>query len=121
LFVQYEVQKKALQNCHKIGQDDLGKILSILDSICPQSLVKKYDSNEVEVNVDLIGGKTFREVKNVVDSILGADSSGKRKRPKTGAGAGGEQGSAEQIPSAPAASAAAAAATTTAPTDGPIA
>lgn len=65
-----EMQQWA-ENCHKISQDELGKILSILESICPQSLVKKYDSNEVEVNVDLIGGKTFREVKNHVDSILG--------------------------------------------------
>lgn len=67
------------ENCHKISQDDLGKILSILESICPQSLVKKYDSNEVEVNVDLIGGKTFREVKNFVDGVLGESS---RKKPK---------------------------------------
>jgi len=77
-----EMQQWA-ENCHKISQEDLGKILSILESICPQSLVKKYDSNEVEVNVDLIGGKTFREVKNVVDGLLG-DGTKKPKRARTG-------------------------------------
>jgi len=75
-----EMQQWA-ENCHKISQEDLGKILGILDSSYPQSLVKRYESNEVEVNVDLIGGKTFREVKGVVDGLLGEGPV--KKKPKS--------------------------------------
>ena len=65
-----EQMQQWAENCHKIGQDELGKMLSVLESACPQSLLKRHDVNEVEVNVDLIGGKAFREVSDFVANLL---------------------------------------------------
>lgn len=74
-----EEMKAWAENCHKIGQEELGRVLGVLESVCPQCLVKKLDTNEVEINVDLIFGKAFREVRSQVDALL---SEGPRKKAK---------------------------------------
>jgi 16S rRNA G527 N7-methylase RsmG len=72
-------------DCHSISAEDLGKVLARLEELCPQCLVKRAECNEVEVNVDLVTGRAFRETslilrlpegvprrkpRRVVDSVL---------------------------------------------------
>ena len=56
--------------CQSLSADDLGKVLKMLDSSCPNCLVKKTETNEVDVNVDLITGKAFREASAETNKIL---------------------------------------------------
>eukprot|EP01038_Epipyxis_sp_PR26KG_P014014 gene14014-18795_t len=58
------------EKSHRLSPEDLGKMLKILDNNCPNCLIKKFDSNEVEVNVDLISGRAFREASNYVNECL---------------------------------------------------
>jgi len=71
---QVEEMQAWAESCHRISPEDLGKILSYLESACPQCLVKRSDTSEVDVNVDLIGARCFRELKTMID-----DTSKKRK------------------------------------------
>jgi hypothetical protein len=48
--------------CHRITPEEMGKLLRMIDESCPNCLVKRSDVNEVEVNVDLIPGKLFRQL-----------------------------------------------------------
>lgn len=59
-----------VEKCHRIPADELGKVMTMLDSLCPNSLIKKTDTSEVEVNVDLITGKAFRDICNYVNKIM---------------------------------------------------
>eukprot|EP00601_Ochromonadales_sp_CCMP2298_P022863 CAMPEP_0173298012 /NCGR_PEP_ID=MMETSP1143-20121109/15855_1 /TAXON_ID=483371 /ORGANISM="non described non described, Strain CCMP2298" /LENGTH=191 /DNA_ID=CAMNT_0014238079 /DNA_START=108 /DNA_END=684 /DNA_ORIENTATION=+ len=43
-----------VDKCHRVNAQELGVILKHLDEECPNCLVKRADSNEVEVNVDLM-------------------------------------------------------------------
>lgn len=70
------------ETCHKICPEDLGKVLLTLEAKCSHCLVKKVDTNEVEVNVDLIPGTVFREVKAFMDQIL-PDATRKLKKQRT--------------------------------------
>jgi hypothetical protein len=56
--------------CYKLETDDLGALMQLLEAKCPSCLVKKKETNEVEVNVDLISGKAFREAERFVLSKL---------------------------------------------------
>ena len=49
-------------DCHSISAEELGKVLVKLEELCPQCLVKRIECNEVEVNVDLVTGRAFREI-----------------------------------------------------------
>mmetsp|Transcript_16504 Transcript_16504/g.15830 ORF Transcript_16504/g.15830 Transcript_16504/m.15830 type:complete len:199 (+) Transcript_16504:106-702(+) len=57
-------------DCHSLTAEELGKVLVKLEQSCPQSLIKKSDCNEVEVNVDLVTGKAFREVSIMLQMYL---------------------------------------------------
>uniref|UniRef100_A0A7S3HR85 Bromo domain-containing protein n=1 Tax=Spumella elongata TaxID=89044 RepID=A0A7S3HR85_9STRA len=59
-----------VDKCHRISAEDLGRVLKLLDNICPNCLVKRSDTNEVEVNVDLLNGKAFREAAALTNTIL---------------------------------------------------
>jgi hypothetical protein len=48
--------------CHSLCPDDLGSLLQKLELVAPESLVKRPASNEIEINVDLIGGRYLRMV-----------------------------------------------------------
>tara|TARA_A100001015_G_scaffold193432_1_gene215559 strand:+ start:2033 stop:2611 length:579 start_codon:yes stop_codon:yes gene_type:complete len=60
------------EKCYKLEPDDLGALMQLLETKCPSCLVKKKETNEVEVNVDLISGKAFREAERFVTSKLNA-------------------------------------------------
>ncbi len=53
----------------RLNVEDLGKVLQKLDTLCPDCLVKKLDSGEVDVNVDLITGIAFKHINTMVDEI----------------------------------------------------
>jgi hypothetical protein len=57
-------------DCHSITAEELGKVLVKLEDYCPQCLVKRIESNEVEVNVDLVTGKAFREISAILRIYL---------------------------------------------------
>ncbi len=56
--------------CYKLSPTDLGKVLRSLEKDSPSCLVKKPQSNEVEINVDLIKGNIFRDLHNQVKRIV---------------------------------------------------
>ena len=60
------------EKCYKIDPEELGKLLEMLERSCPSCLVKKKETNEVEVNVDLISGKVFREAEKFINDRLRA-------------------------------------------------
>ena len=78
LFRKHDAQRPATQQemtslaekCYKIDPEDLGKLLELLERSCPSCLVKKKDTNEVEVNVDLISGKVFRDAEKFINDRL---------------------------------------------------
>ncbi len=45
---------------------------SMLDRESPNSLVKRADANEVEVNVDLISGRVFKAVSEYAQALVEA-------------------------------------------------
>jgi hypothetical protein len=63
------------ENCYRISTEDMGKILNKIEKECPNALVKKPNTNEVEVNVDLIHGKTFRDVSTFAQKAAAASAS----------------------------------------------
>ena len=50
----------------KLSPEELGKVISFLDVNCPMVLIKRVDSNEVEINVDLLPGIIFHKVSEIV-------------------------------------------------------
>ena len=66
-------------DCHQITAEELGIILQKLEATCPQCLIKRMDSNEVEVNVDLVPGSIFREIRGELELYLPWDNQQRRK------------------------------------------
>jgi hypothetical protein len=60
------------EKCYRLDPDELGRLMTFLEKNCPSALVKKKDTSEVEVNVDLISGKAFREADKFVNQRLAA-------------------------------------------------
>jgi hypothetical protein len=54
----------------RISPDELGKVLRKLDSINPDCLLKKPDTNEMDVNTDLFTGSIFREINTFLDQVI---------------------------------------------------
>jgi Bromodomain len=48
--------------CHRLSPEDLGSLLQKLEVFAPESIIKRPTSNDVEINVDLIGGRYLRMV-----------------------------------------------------------
>lgn len=57
-------------DCHSISAEELGKVLVKLEELCPQCIVKRTECNEVEVNVDLVTGRAFREISIILRIYL---------------------------------------------------
>ena len=51
-----------ISDCHSLSAAELGEALLTLDALCPECLTKRIDNNEIEVNMDLVTGKAFRQV-----------------------------------------------------------
>lgn len=58
-----------IEDCYRLPSLSLGEVIIKLNELCPQCLVKKNGTIEIEVNVDLIPGLIFRELSNVVGSL----------------------------------------------------
>jgi len=58
------------ENCYRISPNELGQVLSMLEKESPSCLVKKSDSKEVEVNVDLINGRVFKAVSEFAQALV---------------------------------------------------
>jgi hypothetical protein len=54
----------------RITPDELGQVLNKLDILCPNSVVKKPETNEVDINTDLFTGKVFTEINSFIDSLI---------------------------------------------------
>ena len=59
------------KKCYKLDPDELGTLMRLLEVKCPSCLVKKKETNEIEVNVDLISGQAFRDAETYMKSVLG--------------------------------------------------
>lgn len=66
-------------DCHQVTSEELGQVLQKLEAACPQSLIKRPELNEVEVNVDLIPGSVFREIRSSLENTLPWDNAQRRK------------------------------------------
>jgi len=58
------------ENCYRISPNELGQVLSMLERESPSCLLKKADSKEVEVNVDLINGRVFKAVSEFAQALV---------------------------------------------------
>jgi len=56
--------------CHKIGSEDLGHVLQVLEKTCPRALIKKPENNDVVIEVDLIPVTTFRALQDHIRTCL---------------------------------------------------
>ena len=61
---------------YKISKEELGKVITDLDTKCPKALTKNSAEDEVEINVDFISPAVFREVMAFVKRC-GGEGSGK--------------------------------------------
>eukprot|EP00981_Chlorochromonas_danica_P008791 scaffold2312_cov165-Ochromonas_danica.AAC.31 len=69
-----------VERCHFIFPEELAKVLMMIEENCPNSIVKKPESNEIEVNTDLINGRAFHEAQTYLASLLPALEEGPQKR-----------------------------------------
>jgi hypothetical protein len=65
---------------YKISKEDLGVVITDLDTKCPSALVKNSAEDEVEINVDSISPKVFVEVMKFVKESSGVGDGGKKKK-----------------------------------------
>ena len=84
-------EKRAFaKGLYKITMEQLGQVITDLETKCPNALVKNAAEDEVEINVDNINAVTFKELVEYVNSCCattgGNGSSGggagsKKKKP----------------------------------------
>jgi hypothetical protein len=68
-------------SCFRLNHEELGKVLNLLDNICPSALSKDTQSNEVLVNIDLLSTSAYHESLSLISSFLpDAEISLKRER-----------------------------------------
>lgn len=69
--------KRAFAKClYKISKEELGKVITDLETKCPKALIKNSAEDEVEINVDNITPLAFREVVDFVNSCGAMGGSG---------------------------------------------
>jgi len=66
------------KSLYKLSKEELGNVITDLETKCPKALIKNSAEDEVEINVDTISAAAFREVEQYVTSC-GA-STGKKKK-----------------------------------------
>ena len=68
--------KRSFAKClYKISKEELGKVITDLETKCPKALIKNSAEDEVEINVDNITPMAFREVVDYVNSCGGTNAS----------------------------------------------
>ena len=70
------------RNLFRIGKEELGRVITILDDRSPDSLTKNAAEDEVEVNVDSIENRVFHELDLYVNQVIGGDK--KKKTAEAG-------------------------------------
>ena len=65
----------------KINNNDMGKVLSIIESSCPNALSKKVATDEVLINFDALDSNCFYTInKFILDCIFNINNNKNRKR-----------------------------------------
>merc|ERR1712194_848393 len=66
------------------SKEELGKVITDLDTKCPKALIKNSAEDEVEINVDKISPAAFKEITEYVNScgVLGGNGAGGGTRKK---------------------------------------
>jgi hypothetical protein len=62
------------EQCFKLSPEDLGKILLLLDKLCPRCLLRSQAQDEVQLNVDLLTPTAFAEANRLLQSHIVAAS-----------------------------------------------
>lgn len=70
------------KSLYKISKEELGNIITDLETKCPKAVVKNSAEDEVEINVDSITAVAFREVQQYVNSCGAGSGAGKKKSAK---------------------------------------
>ncbi|KAL7534602.1 hypothetical protein ACHAXR_005983 [Thalassiosira sp. AJA248-18] len=82
-----EDKRAFAKGLYKISKEELGKVITDLETKCPKALIKNSAEDEVEINVDNISPVAFREVVDYVNSCGAGGSSsgggGRKKKSRT--------------------------------------
>jgi hypothetical protein len=82
-----EEKRSFAKNLYKISKEELGKVITDLETKCPKALTKNVAEDEVEINVDNISAVMFKEaVSYVNDCIAGGGSASSAKGKKVAVG-----------------------------------
>lgn len=65
----------------RIDNAELGKVLSIIEQICPLALNRRSSEDEVMINIDMLSPSCFLEVNKFLDTI---SSKNKKRRSTSG-------------------------------------
>eukprot|EP00978_Attheya_sp_CCMP212_P009593 scaffold22759_cov54-Attheya_sp.AAC.2 len=71
-----EEKRTFVKGLYKVSKEELGKVITELDTKCPAALSKNNAEDEIEINVDNITPLVFHEVKGFVASCSGGGGSG---------------------------------------------
>jgi len=74
-----EEKRDFAKSLYKISKEELGKIISDLDSKCPESLTRNQAEDEVHIMVDNISATVFHEISAYASSCA-SDASGRKKK-----------------------------------------
>ena len=58
------------RNLFRIGKEELGKVVTVLDDKSPSALTKNSAEDEVEINVDSIVPRVFHELNDYVEGVV---------------------------------------------------
>jgi len=64
----------------RIGKEELGKVVTVLDDKSPEALTKNSAEDEVEINVDAIVPRVFHELSHYVESLVGGSATAGKKK-----------------------------------------
>jgi hypothetical protein len=70
-----EDKRAFAKSLYKISKEELGKVITDLETKCPKALIKNSAEDEVEINVDNINAVTFKEIVDYEEVVraLGVD------------------------------------------------
>ena len=71
-----EDKRAFAKSLYKISKEELGKVITDLETKCPKALIKNSAEDEVEINVDNISAVIFKEIVDYVNSCVAAGGSG---------------------------------------------
>uniref|UniRef100_A0A7S2WIF9 Bromo domain-containing protein n=1 Tax=Eucampia antarctica TaxID=49252 RepID=A0A7S2WIF9_9STRA len=79
-----EEKRGFAKGLYKISKEELGRVITDLDSKCPAALTKNSAEDEVEINVDQITPAVFHEVIGFVQGCIGDGGTGRKKKAASG-------------------------------------